>query len=190
VYSTFLGGTGDDFASAIAVDSAGEAYVAGRTLSSDFPTTPGAFDTSYNGGSYGGDAFVTKVDTCVAFSQNYGTGWPGTLGVPTLTASGPPVLCTSITISVGNSRGATTPAAFLVGFSPAAIPTAFGGTLLVLSSAVVLFTLPGAGANIPYSVFCGDQYCGLGIYLQVLEGDPGASQGVSFTQGLELIHGH
>jgi len=37
VYSTFLGGTGGDFGNAIAVDSLGQAYVAGATYSSDFP---------------------------------------------------------------------------------------------------------------------------------------------------------
>ena len=40
----------DDWGYGIAVDGAGSAYVTGYTYSSDFPTTPGAFDTSYNGG--------------------------------------------------------------------------------------------------------------------------------------------
>ena len=44
----------------IAVDSSGCAYVTGYTASADFPTTPGAFDRTYGGGTY--DAFVTKLD--------------------------------------------------------------------------------------------------------------------------------
>ena len=48
VYATYLGGSGFDDAGAIAVDAAGNAYVAGSTPSPDFPTTPGAFDTFLN----------------------------------------------------------------------------------------------------------------------------------------------
>ena len=36
------------------------AYLTGTTTSPDFPTTPGAFDTSFNGAE---DAFVTKLPT-------------------------------------------------------------------------------------------------------------------------------
>jgi len=60
-YGTFLGGSGDDQGFAIAVDGVGNAYVTGSTYSYDFPTTPGAFDRSYNGGDLG-DAFVAKVN--------------------------------------------------------------------------------------------------------------------------------
>jgi hypothetical protein len=60
-YSTYLGGASDDRALSIAVDVTGSAYVAGETKSSDFPTTPTAFDVSFNGGI--SDAFVTKIDT-------------------------------------------------------------------------------------------------------------------------------
>ena len=60
VYSTFLGGSSHDTGLGIAVDSSGCAYVAGYTASANFPTTPGAFDRTYGGGTY--DAFVTKLD--------------------------------------------------------------------------------------------------------------------------------
>ncbi len=42
VYSTYLGGNGYDIGTSIAVDGAGQAYVAGETQSTNFPTTPGA----------------------------------------------------------------------------------------------------------------------------------------------------
>jgi hypothetical protein len=56
-YSTYLGGSADDAGYGIAVDTNGNAYVTGRTTSTDFPVTDG----STNSGSY--DAFVTKLDT-------------------------------------------------------------------------------------------------------------------------------
>jgi hypothetical protein len=63
VYSTYLGGSGQDgpyFYSDIAVDSSGHAYVTGFTNSTDFPTTPGAFQSAFGGPFY--DAFVTKLE--------------------------------------------------------------------------------------------------------------------------------
>jgi Beta-propeller repeat/Abnormal spindle-like microcephaly-assoc'd, ASPM-SPD-2-Hydin len=65
VYSTYLGGSSADYGYGIAVDSAGNAYIAGQTYSTDFPTTSGAFQTICNGGSgcqVYGDAFVTKIN--------------------------------------------------------------------------------------------------------------------------------
>ncbi|HMC70143.1 MAG TPA: SBBP repeat-containing protein, partial [Mycobacteriales bacterium] len=60
-YSTYLGGTtGDDAGRGIAVDATGSAYVTGFTASTDFPTTPGAFQTAFGGG--GLDAFVVKLN--------------------------------------------------------------------------------------------------------------------------------
>jgi hypothetical protein len=60
IYSTFLGGTGGDGGSGITVDAADNAYVSGSTGSTDFPTTPGAFQTSFGGGS--ADAFIAKLN--------------------------------------------------------------------------------------------------------------------------------
>jgi uncharacterized protein (TIGR03437 family) len=56
VYSTYLGGSGFDQGSSIAVDAAANAYVTGNTSSFDFPTTP--FPPRLAGPS---DAFVTKI---------------------------------------------------------------------------------------------------------------------------------
>jgi len=63
IYSTYLGGSGGKFvgdaATAIAVDGIGDAYVAGSAVSSDFPVTPGAFQSTLMGSR---DAFVTKLN--------------------------------------------------------------------------------------------------------------------------------
>ncbi|HMH53502.1 MAG TPA: SBBP repeat-containing protein [Candidatus Acidoferrum sp.] len=59
VYSTFLSGSGGEVGFGIAVDATGNAYVTGATGSADFPTTPGALDTTHNGVS---DVFVTKLN--------------------------------------------------------------------------------------------------------------------------------
>jgi len=58
-YSTYLGGTQVDNGERVAVDSGGNAYVLGFTSSTDFPTTPGAFDTTANGGF---DVSLTKLN--------------------------------------------------------------------------------------------------------------------------------
>jgi uncharacterized repeat protein (TIGR01451 family) len=58
-YSTYLGGSSNEFVAGVAVDTAGSAYVSGTTPSSDFPTTTGAYDTSLGGP---GDAFAAKLD--------------------------------------------------------------------------------------------------------------------------------
>jgi len=59
IYSTFLGGVWGDWALRLAVDGSGETVVAGYTLSADFPTTSGAYDTSFNGLR---DAFITRLN--------------------------------------------------------------------------------------------------------------------------------
>ncbi len=62
IYSTYLGGGLDESGAGIAVAADGSAYVTGRTESSDFPTTAGAFDRTFTAGVWEGDAFVTKLD--------------------------------------------------------------------------------------------------------------------------------
>ena len=85
-YSTFLGGSNEDWAYAVAVDQHGNAYIAGYTCSSNFPTTAGSYDptqpthaqntscdTSLN--QTGSDVFVAKLNaagTALVYSTYLG----------------------------------------------------------------------------------------------------------------------
>ncbi len=61
IYSTYLGGSSTDLAFGIAVDSAGDVYVAGSTSSSDFPVR-NAFQGTYKGIGTSSNGFITKID--------------------------------------------------------------------------------------------------------------------------------
>jgi hypothetical protein len=63
LYASYLGGSGGDAGSAIAVDGAGNVYLAGSTLSTNFPTTAGAFQRTLGGGW---DAFVAKFNPALS----------------------------------------------------------------------------------------------------------------------------
>jgi uncharacterized protein (TIGR03437 family) len=58
IFSTYLGGSGDDLGYGIAVDSSNNVYVAGQTASTNFPVTSSAYQSKLAGGT---DAFVTKL---------------------------------------------------------------------------------------------------------------------------------
>ncbi|WP_372722763.1 DUF4347 domain-containing protein, partial [Novipirellula sp.] len=60
LYTTYLGGSGNDIAYDIDIDSSGNAYVVGKTTSSDFTTTTGAYDETLSGAS---DGFVLMLDS-------------------------------------------------------------------------------------------------------------------------------
>lgn len=74
VFSTYLGGTGQDYPNAIALDVADSAYVTGQTDSTNFPTA-----TPYQGDQGSADAFVTKI-SATGTTLFYSTYLGGSLG--------------------------------------------------------------------------------------------------------------
>ena len=76
VYSTFLSGTCATSGIDVAIDSAGNAWVVGSTLSSDFPVTSDALQPKYGGGAYDGDGYLAR------FSPSGGLEYATYIGGP------------------------------------------------------------------------------------------------------------
>ncbi|MBI5234879.1 MAG: SBBP repeat-containing protein [Deltaproteobacteria bacterium] len=66
IASTFIGGGDNDYGAAIAIDNAGNVYVAGATASSDYPSSGAPYNGTFNGGY---DAFISKFDAGLASLQ-------------------------------------------------------------------------------------------------------------------------
>jgi hypothetical protein len=62
IYSTYIGGSINDYGYDVAIDNSDNVYITGYTMSNDYDITPGAFQTTYGGGTVIGDVFVTKID--------------------------------------------------------------------------------------------------------------------------------
>ncbi len=142
-YATFMGGRSGARGYDIAVDGSGYAYITGDTLSSNFPTTLGAFDTSYNGG--GNDAFVVKLNQAGS-GLVYGTflgGWGNEPGRSIAVDAGGSAYVTGNTDS---SNFPTTPGAFDTSFS-VGDNDAFVAKLNPAGSALTYSTYLGGEAN-------------------------------------------
>ena len=143
------------------------------------------------GGSnfHGGDGIAETWITAVASWSNYGAGWPGTHGVPGFTALSDPVVGTKLSLDIDNSAGVSTAALLELGLGKANIPTGKGGTLLVTPFLVLPLTLPAGGLTLSGQIPNDPSLYGVHLYLQALEVDAGASKGLSFTPGLDLLFG-
>jgi hypothetical protein len=138
IYSTFIGGTGAEEGRGIEVDGAGNAYLSGLTTSAAFPTTAGAFDTSFNSSA---DVFVTKLNP-TGSSLIYSTFVGGNLFDEAYDLKRDNSNNVYVT---GRSNGGTFPT------TAGAFDTIFNGG----TSDVFVFKLDAAGANLVYSTYLG-----------------------------------
>jgi hypothetical protein len=136
-YSTYLGGNYYGDPPSIAVDADGSAYIAGGTLASNYPTTPGAFDTTYSASS--GMAVVSKLNTTgtgLAYSTYLGGGYEAYARAIAVDSSG----SAYVTGAIRNSDFPVTP-----------------GTVQVASPNVFVTKINPAGSALTYSATLGKE---------------------------------
>lgn len=136
VGSVLLGGTGDDLGNAIALGPDGSLYLAGQTMSSDFPITPGAYSSRAASGS----AFVAKLNPALigtgpSLSPIIYSTYFGASSFPLIGADGSGNAYVTVDGGLPVTAGAvqTAPAGFMVGkIDPSGTrllyATYFGGT--------------------------------------------------------------
>lgn len=136
------------------------------------------------------DNIEVVVERTGATWTNYGSGWPGTNGEPSLELGGNPFIGQTVDLLLGNTAAAPAAAVLLFGDEQAAFPTPFGGTLL--NNAVVPVSIPSlaiGGQSTPLSIPDQSALCGVELYAQLIQFDAGASAGVAFSRGLRMIIG-
>jgi len=148
-YGTYLGASGFEQGAGIAVDPAGGAYVTGFTLSTIFPTTPGAFDTTFGGTQ---DVFVAKLSPA-GTSLEYGTYLGGTSGDA---GTGIAVDAAGSAYVTGSTSSADFPA------TPGAFDTIANG-----SNDVFVAKLSPAGNILEYGTYLGGNSSDLGTAIAV-----------------------
>jgi hypothetical protein len=165
LYSTYLGGTGFDVEHFLAVGSDGSAYVSGTTASSDFPTTPGSFDPTYNGG----DGFITKLEATgskLAYSTFLGGTSPDE--VDALAVAGDGTLY--VTGQTASDDFPTSPAAF--------------DRTLNGEDDVFVAALTRDGRALAYSTYLGGIYNELGLAIAI--GSDGTAYVSGFVQSYDF----
>jgi Tol biopolymer transport system component len=135
------------------------------------------------------DAFIFDRTVDLATTTTYGSGYAGSNGIPTLTENGAAAVGGTFSLEITDSSGAWTVGFLLVGTAQASTPSGRGGTILVAAPTILPFVVPPTGASLLETVPFDPAYVGTVFDLQVVEADPGAQYGLSFTAGLELKTG-
>src|SRR5262249_7106535 len=102
-------------------------------------------------------------------SSSYGSGFAGSLGVPSLTIAAPPLLNQPYDVAIENSSAQWTVALLLIGTLQAQIPTRLGGDLLVDPLWTQLLVLPPGGDHLVGTMPPEERLASTSVDLQVLQ---------------------
>lgn len=142
--------------------------------------------------SQSGVVYSAFRSDCLPSWDNYGSGYPGSMGVPTLSAGALPVLGTTIEIHMGSVGTAPAFGLLAWGWAPANEPSGFGGTILVRTEfveGVVAPAGPSTGTT-QLRIPLDPRLCGRRVYGQFAHLDTDASHGFAFSPGMYLHCGN
>lgn len=160
IYSTYIGGAGNDEGNGIAIDADGCTYVTGSTSSTDFPVTPGAFQTRYGGGY--SNPFIVKLSAtgdALAYSTYVG-------GITSAYDSGERIAIDNqrnayVTGATGSGKFPTTAGAFQPVFGGGENELAIAGTDAFVAK------LNSSGTSLAYCTYLGGKRIDYGAGIAV-----------------------
>ncbi|MSR48091.1 MAG: hypothetical protein EXS13_13710 [Planctomycetes bacterium] len=135
------------------------------------------------------DILMHERAPTAATSSHYGAGFPGKLGIPTADLASDPVIGAPIDLVVSNSSGIWTLGFLLIGATPLDLPAGWGGELLVDPLVALPIPLPPIGYTLHDEIPYDAEFWGVVTYVQLLELDPWAAEGISNSDGIEVVFG-
>ncbi|MSR48362.1 MAG: hypothetical protein EXS13_15095 [Planctomycetes bacterium] len=185
-YSSYIGGSSYDVVHDIVVDGRAAALLAGETSSSNFPATPGAFDTSYNTKV---DGWVGRCDLLPTGAERFGASTPGCEGMITITIDGMAQGGGDTVVGCENGLASTT--GWLgVSFGALDTPISIAGIDLWIDPNSSLFILlPVTTEPTGYSeleLHAGNGLVGVLVALQWFWIDPCGPQGITASDALAV----
>jgi len=182
LYGSFLGPSPGGGASDVAVLGVADVVMVGGLATSEFPVTPGAFDTTYGAGALG-DGYVARMSLGPLPWGYYGGSIEGSAGTPLLAGTGDLVAGTPVRLTLSKAKAAT-PVTLVVGVSELSAPFK-GGTLVPNPDLLIAGLATTAHGTLTLvSTWPSGLPSGFTFYSQYWIADPAGPAGFAASNGL------